>query len=54
MNLGRWIRRRRIAWLERRADDLERDYAGTISAVIAKAEANSMRRKAAGLRRSLR
>jgi hypothetical protein len=46
--------RRRIGWLERKADELEREFADSIGALMAHAEANRMRRKARGLREALR
>lgn len=52
--VARWLVRRRIAMLERRADDLEREFAGSVGALLAQAEANNMRRKARGLRASLK
>jgi hypothetical protein len=48
--LARWIRLRHAAWLEREADRVERDHAGTPGAMYAAFEAEKMRRDARTLK----
>jgi hypothetical protein len=48
--LAAWIRRYRIAWLERKADEMEREFMDAPYSAIVAAEASRMRAKAKLLR----